>query len=113
MGEVQGSLWTTMLFVVCFLGLAVMLFWGIDIMRYNSQIYTIEDNLRGDNQEIFKDLPASFNSCPVAYDTTTNCSGLIEVNEDEGYIKYQISYNGIIMNVDASTGDDQIVIMPY
>lgn len=113
MGEIQGSLWTTLLFIVCFTGIVTVVFWGIDIMRFNSQLYTVEDNLRSGNTEVFDTLPKSFNSCPVAYDTYSNCSGIIEINQEESYIKYQLSYNGVIHDVDTSTNDDQIVIMPY
>lgn len=113
MGEVQGSMWTTFLFIALFFGMTTTLFWAMDIMRYNSTVLTIEDNIKAENYDVFSTLPDKFAPCPVAYDTKTNCTGIIEVDTDKRIVKYQVSFDGFVMNVDASTTDDSIVLLPY
>lgn len=114
MGEVQGSIWTTLLFIILFAGMVSTIFISIDIMNYNSTLYTIEDNLRSGNYEVFDTLETRANKCPEVFDDSTNCTGILEINEEKRYVKYQLSYDGVIVNYDASEEDDgKIVMMPY
>lgn len=113
MGETQGSMWTTGLFIILFFGMVTVLFWALDIMRYNSTIYTIEDNLKAENYDIFSTLSSDYNVCGVAYDTTTDCSGIVAIDEERRIIKYQLSFNGLIMEKNAGTEEDHIVMLPY
>lgn len=114
MGEVQGSLWTTMLFIILFTGMVATIFITIDVMNYNSALYTVEDNLRAGNLEIFDALDPRFNRCPEVFNENTNCSGIIEINEDKRYIKYQLSYDGRLINKDVSGDDDsKLVLLAY
>lgn len=113
MGEIQGSVWTTMLFVTLFFGMVAIIFWALDVMDYNSSVYTIEDNLKAGNLEVFDTLDDKLSPCPAAYDTNTNCTGITENNINSHYIKYQISYDGKMLNIDASGDQDNIVLLPY
>ncbi len=114
MGEVQGSIWTTILFITLFFGMVSTIFLALDIMNYNSTLYTVEDNLRSGNLEVFDTLGSRYNKCPEAYTDKTDCSGILEINEDKRYIKYQLSYDGRITNYDVSGEDDaKIVMLPY
>lgn len=112
MGEVQGSLWTTTLFIILFAGMSTMLFWAIDIMHYNSAQYAIEDNIKAGNLDYIKTLGENFNVCGTVYDTKDDCSGILE-SDDERVVKYQLSFNGIIMEKDASGENDHLVLLPY
>lgn len=113
MGEVQGSLWSTLLYITLFTGMVTLLFWALDIMHYNSTMYTIEDNIKAGNLEYINSLEDKYNVCGPVYDTNTNCSGIIETNKEQGYVKYQLSFDGLIMKQDASTDNDSIVLLPY
>lgn len=124
MGEVQGSVWTTILFVTLFFGMVGVLFWALDIMDMNSTMYTIEDNIRAGNYEIFKTLDEDYNVCEnlILYtegseiplsDGLEDCTGIIEVNEAKRYVKYILSYDGLVANHDAREDDGHIVILPY
>lgn len=122
MGEIQGTIWTTMLFITVFFGMVGILFWALDIMDYNSTIYTIEDNIRAGNYiddeegayyDITKTLGEDYNVCGTVYDTTDDCTGIVEINEEKRYVKYQISYDGIMMHRSASSEVDILVRLPY
>lgn len=124
MGEIQGSIWTTMLFITLFFGMTGVLFWSLDIMDMNSTRYTIEDNIRAGNYEIFKELDEDYNVCndlllytseevvPTS-DLSVDCTGIIEINTTQRYVKYKLSYDGLLANVDATTTDGNVVILPY
>lgn len=113
MGEMQGSMWTTFLFIILFTGMTTMLFWAMDIMRFNSTVLTIEDNIKAENLDVFKDLPDRFQPCGVIYDTNTDCSGIIDIDPDRRIVTYQVSYDGYLMSVDAGNTIDSIVMLPY
>lgn len=124
MGEIQGSVWTTILFVTLFFGMVGILFWALDIMSVNSTTYTIEDNIRAGNYEVFKDLDDDFTVCtdlllyesgetvPLS-DQSENCTGIVEINEAQRYVKYKISFDGLVSKVDATNSDGNVVILPY
>ncbi|WOO88227.1 hypothetical protein R2F61_04685 [Mollicutes bacterium LVI A0078] len=122
MGEVQGTVWTTLVFVTIFFGLVAILFWALDLMNYNSTVYMIEDNIRAGNYiddeegtyyDVTKTVDDRFNACGTVYDTNDDCTGIIEINEDKRYVKYQVSFNGVMMHRDASSDDDMLVRLPY
>lgn len=113
MGEAQGSLWTTGLFIILFVGMATMLFWAIDIMQYNSTIYSIEDNIKAGNFDYIATLSDKYTPCGQAYTTNSNCTGITEINEEQHYVQYQVSFNGLIMNVSAAENQDFLVLLPY
>lgn len=113
MGETQGSMWTTGLFIILFTGMVTVLLWGLDIMHYNSTMYAVEDNIKAGNYDYIKTLSDDYIPCGPAYDTTTNCSAIIEINTNDSYVKYQLAYNGTMLKKDASGTEDKIVLMPY
>lgn len=122
MGEIQGTVWTTLVFVTIFFGMVAILFWALDLMNYNSTIYTIEDNIRAGNYvdaedgtyfDVTKTLDDKYNVCGIVYDTTDDCTGILEINEEKRYVKYQVSFNGVMMHQDASSENDMLVRLPY
>lgn len=138
MGETQGSMWTTGLFIILFFGMTTMLFWGLDIMKYNSAVYTIEDNIKAGNYmyctnvadkdeandgddsrctdgvesiDITQTLDDKFNVCTTVVKTDLDCTGIVSV--ENRIITYQVSYNGVMLNYDVSDSNDSIVLLPY
>lgn len=116
MGEAQGSIWSVLLFMTIFFGMITMLYWALDIMKYYSGVYTIEDNLKAENYDVFDDLDDNFKIClypTIENSTEEDCSGIVEINETKRYIKYQVSYDGLTYNKSASGSEDHLVILPY
>lgn len=63
MGEIQGSIWVTGLFIMLFGGMTMMLFWTIDLMEYNAEVLAIEDNFRSENFDYILSLSNDYNIC--------------------------------------------------
>lgn len=63
MGEIQGSIWVTGLFIMLFGGMTMMLFWAMDLMEYNAEVLAIEDNFRSENFDYILSLSNDYSVC--------------------------------------------------
>ncbi len=114
MGEIQGNLWASLVFIVAFGAFSALILFALGIMQYSSQVKVIEDNISIGNYQYYKELPLVFNPCdtePVA--TTEACTGIVEINEADGYVKYQVQYNGTLYQAQATSSQDIKVMLPY
>lgn len=125
MGEIQGAMWTTILFVTIFLGIVGLIFLVLDMMDYHSTVYAVEDNIKASNYAYFEQLDEDYSPCQelgqteeilnngytLANDTTKECSGIVSI--DDNIVTYQLSYDGKVMNRKASGTEDSIVLLPY
>lgn len=125
MGEIQGSVWTTMLFVIVFFGVVGIILWALNIMEYNSTLYTIEDNIRAEgyknpydsneqNYAVFSTLDERFTPClELINQPADECTGVTEINTEKHYVKYQVSYNGAMFSKSSTETNNIIVQLPY
>lgn len=125
MGEVQGAMWTTMLFTMIFFGIVGLIFLVLDTMDYHSTIYAVEDNIKASNYAYFEQLDKDYSPCQelgqteeilsngyaLANDTNKECSGIVSI--EDNIVTYQLSYDGMALNRKASGTDDSIVLLPY
>lgn len=107
MGEVQGSIWTTILFITLFFGMVGVLFTAMDIMNLNSGIFQIQDNLKAGSLDDALDLSDNFNVCSeyaLDYDTypiisaSDGCTGITEQNNEKRFVRVHVEYDGITSN---------------
>ncbi len=114
MGEIQGNLWASLVFMISFGAIFALIAFALGFMDYTSKVKVIEDSISTGNYSYYKELPSKFNVCTTEpADTESNCTGLVEINENEGYVKYQVSYNSLNYKKSAAGSDDYIVLLPY
>lgn len=116
MGEMQGNLWSSLLFMIMFSGIMMLVFSLIDSSQLYATKMAIEDNIKNGNYEYFQELNHDkYLPCEGQYpfNTADNCSGIVGIDKENRMVKYQMSYNGLFITRDASTGEDSTVLLPY
>lgn len=114
MGEIQGNLWATMIFVIAFGGLSYMFLNIVGVMEYQGVVSSVEDNIVQGNYNYIYSLGSKFNVCENnPTDTLENCSGIVEVNEENSFVVYQLSYDGSAYQKSADSMADSLVVLPY
>lgn len=112
MGEIQGNLWASLVFIISFGALSLLIMYAMGIMEVNGTIKVMEDSIATGNYQYYKELDNRYNVCdeePV--NTYEDCTGIVEITDD--YIKYQISYSSLNYTITADGADDHIVMLPY
>lgn len=116
MGEMIGNMWSTLLFMVMFAAIASLTYIMVDSAEVNGTIVEIRDNIKIDNAEKYlKSLDSKYRVCsdPMKAVTTQNCTGIVSVDEANRIVNYQVSYDGLMLDLDASDTTDRQVVLPY
>ncbi len=120
MGETYGSTWTMMTYVMLAFVLFTLILTTFEVTSFQGGRKKIEDGLREGNFRVFDEMPRKFNACEsfingsdYLVDTTKNCSGVTDVDLSTGEIKYQLSFRGTMIKVNADGNDDFKVNLSY
>lgn len=116
MGEMLGNLWSSILFMIMFSGILMLVFAVIDYGHLYATEMAIEDNIKNGNYTYFEELKQDqYNPCTGDYpfNTNDNCSGIVAIDKANRLVTYQISFNGLFVERDASQTADHQVLLPY
>lgn len=115
MGEMIGNMWSTLLFMVMFAAIASLTYIMVDSAEVNGTIVEVRDNIKIGEYDYIKNLGSKYNVCPDHMDaeTTQNCTGIVDIDEANGIVIYQLSYDGLMLDLDASETGDRYVVLPY
>lgn len=115
MGEMIGNMWSTILFMIMFAAIGSLTYIMVDSAEVNGTIVELRDNIKIENYEYFEKMSPQYNVCTdyMHASTTQNCTGIVEIDSENGIVRYQVSYDGMMLDLNASETEDRYVVLPY